>query len=119
MLERWVLKKEIFNMLMKKAISLEKYGLNDLAWKKEDALELIKSLMTDPIGVLGGDVYKINGDRLIPLYDNWSCDPNKNEGQKSHFQRSKFASIKYIENYPIHSNEEIVFSITFTEHLVL
>lgn len=110
-----ILRKDVVNKVMKKAISLEKYGLNDLAWKKEDALELIKSLMADPIGILGGDVYKINADRLIPLYDNWSCDPIRNENQISHFERSKNDSIKYIEDYPIYSDENIVFSITFTE----
>ncbi len=75
--------------------------------------------MSDPIGILGGDVYKINANQLIPLYENWSCDPFNNETPKSHFQRSKCASIKYIEDFPIDIDENVVFSITFTKRLAL
>ena len=42
-----------------KAISLEGYGINDLAWSKEDAGRLIKEIMKDKIGIFGGDVYKL------------------------------------------------------------
>jgi hypothetical protein len=42
--------------IIEKAIFLEKHGINDVAWKKEDAETLIKSIMKDKIGILGGDV---------------------------------------------------------------
>ena len=104
--------------IKQKSISLEKYGLNDLAWSKEDALDLLNSIMEDNIGILGGDVYKLSLQRLEPLYDNWSCKPNNSETEVEYYLRSKVESLKYIENYPIQPNEKIVFSITFTEVIV-
>src|ERR1700719_2880953 len=103
---------KIRDKIIEKAISLKKYGVNDLAWSREDALNLIELIMEDKIGVLGGDVYKITADRLVPLYDNWSCEF---DDEKDGFLRSKIESQKYIENYPVKPEEKIVFSITFTE----
>lgn len=108
---------EIKEKIIEKAISLEKYGINDLAWSKEDAQALINSIMKDRVGILGGDVYKIESNRLEPLYDNWSCEIMKNESQEEYYLRSKIESLKYIENYPVQSEEKVVFSITFTEEL--
>jgi len=45
--------------ITQKAISFEKYGVNDLAWSKEDAQSLINSIMKDKVGILGGDVREI------------------------------------------------------------
>ena len=100
---------------IKNSISLEQYGLNDLAWDQESAKTLIYSILEDKIGILGGDVYKITERRLEPLYDNWSCEPNENESQEEYYLRSKNMSLKYIKDYPVHPEEKIIFSITFTE----
>ena len=107
------IKEKIFN----KAISLEKYGINNLAWNKEDAIALIDSIMCDKVGILGGDVYKLSSRRLEPLYDNWSFEPFKNESQKEYHLRSKIESLKYIKSYPIQLTEIIIFSIIFTEEI--
>jgi hypothetical protein len=53
---------EVRNKILSKAIFLDKFGLNDLAWSKQDALELIYLLLNDEIGILGGDVYIIEAD---------------------------------------------------------
>jgi hypothetical protein len=37
-----------------KSVSLERFGLNDLAWSRKDAQELINSIMKDEIEILGG-----------------------------------------------------------------
>jgi len=37
-------------------VSLESYGLGDLAWKRADALEALNALMAEEVGALGGDV---------------------------------------------------------------
>lgn len=66
----------------------------------------------------GGDVYKLNRDRLEPLYDNWSCEPVDKETEQEYYERSKMESLTYIENYPVEDGENIIFSITFTEKLI-
>lgn len=108
---------KIKEKVTRKVISLEKYGAGDLAWSKEDAKALISSIMKDKIGILGGDVYKLTLNHLEPLYDNWSCEINKVESQEEYYLRSKIESLSYIENYTIFPEENIVFSITFTEKI--
>ena len=69
----WIVNDKIKEKIIKKSISLEKYGINDLAWQKEDAQNLINSIMKDGVGILGGDVYKLTPHHLEPIYDNLSC----------------------------------------------
>ena len=104
--------------ILQKSLSLEKYGLNDLAWNKVDAKKFIQAIMKDRIGILGGDVYKLKQDRLEPLYDNWSCEPQNTESEEEYYTRSKSESLNYIENYFVENGESVVFSITFTEKLI-
>jgi len=113
-----MLKQEIKDKITQKSISLEGYGINDLAWSKEDAKRLINEIMKDKIGILGGDVYKLTPKRLEPLSDNWVCEPMETESEEEYHSRSKFESLKYIENYPIEPDEKIIFSITFTEKII-
>lgn len=111
-----MLKQEIREKITKNSVSLERYGLNELAWSKEDAQNLILAIMNDYIGILGGDVYILNQDCLEPLSDNWCCEPINIETE-GYYTRSKNESLNYIKNYPVGNNENIIFSITFTEKL--
>ena len=112
-----MLNQEIKEKITQKSISLEKYGINDLAWTKGDAKSLINEIMKNKIGILGGDIYKLTSNRLEPLYDNWSCEPTSTESEEAYFFRSKSESLRYIENYSVQTEEEIIFSITFTEKI--
>ncbi len=112
-----MLKQKIKEKITQKSISLEGYGINDLAWSKQDAKELINEIMRDKIGILGGDVYKLTPKCLEPLSDNWSCEPKETESEEEFYSRSKSESLKYIENYPVEPDDKILFSITFTEKL--
>lgn len=110
-----MLRREILGKIMQNSISLEKYGLNDLAWSKEDAQNLIGAIMNDNVGILGGDIYKLNQDKLEILSDNWYCEPMKTAED---YMRSKVQSLNYIKKYPVEKDENIIFSITFTEQLI-
>lgn len=112
-----MLTQKIKEKITQKSISLEKYGLNDLAWNKEDSIKLINEIIKDKIGILGGDVYKLTPGGLEILPENWSCEPTENESEEEYYLRSKSESINYIENYPTQMNEKIIFSITFTERI--
>jgi hypothetical protein len=91
--------------------------MRDLVWKKEDAIKLITLLEFEEIGILGGDVYRIEANSVIPMYDNWSCEIQENERKIDFFSRSKLIAYNYINNYSVSSDENIVFSIVFTEIL--
>lgn len=107
----------ITQKILKNVQSLKKFGLNDLVWVKRDAKDLIISLMNEDIGILGGSVYKIDSNRLQPMYDNWSCLPEAEETKEAFCLRSKKESFDYIDKYPVFLNEYILFSIVFTEDI--
>jgi len=109
----------IKNKILEKVTSIQQFGMNDLTWDKEEAKTLITSLMPDNIGILGGSVYKIELNNLIPLYDNWYCNPIANETQFEFYTRSKLKALAYIDKYPVHPNETILFSLVFTENIDL
>ena len=67
--------------IIKNSISLEKYGINNLAWSKVDAQQLIHLIDKDKIGIFGGDVYKLTST-LESLSDNWSCEPAELESDE-------------------------------------
>ena len=103
--------------ILEKAISLDNFGIKDLTWEKETAKILITSLMQDDIGILGGSVYKIDSNNLIPMYDNWSCNPDAKETSKEFYFKSKKKALEYIDKYPIYPGEKILFSLVFTEDI--
>lgn len=103
--------------ILEKAVSLDNFGMNDLTWEKEDAKILITSLMQDDIGILGGSVYKIDSNNLIPMYDNWSYNPDAKETRKEFYFGSKIKALEYIKKYPIYPGEKILFSLVFTEDI--
>lgn len=113
-----MISREIEEKINKNAINLSCYCLNDLAWKKEDAINVVRSIMNDEIGILGGDVYKlIPPDRFEPLYYYWACEINEGEAKKDFYERSKVESLEYIQRCPqfLIDSSSVVFSITFTE----
>lgn len=110
-----MIRDELRQKILKKSIPLEKFGINDFSWEKIDAIEMINLIQNEKIGILGGDVYRLEKDRLISTYDNWFFEPEAEESINSFNLRSKKESIKYIENYPIEPGEKILFAIVFTE----
>lgn len=111
-----MINKEIREKIIKNSISLEKYGINNLAWNQVDAQQLIHLINKDKIGIFGGDVYKLTST-LESLSDNWSCEPTESESEEEFSSRSKEESLKYIKSYPVEKEEKILFSIIFTEKI--
>lgn len=111
-----MIKNELREKIIKNSISLEKYGIHNLAWSKVDAQQLIHLIDKDKIGIFGGDVYKLTST-LESLSDNWSCEPTESESEDEFNARSKQESLKYIKNYPVEKGEKILFSIIFTEQV--
>ncbi len=112
-----MIEENVKQKILKDAVSLSRFGVNDIFWEKENAKYLIISLMEDDIGILGGNVYKIDSKKLIPMYDNWFCESKQNETKKEYFLRSKLIAFEYINKYTIYDDEKILFSIGFTEFI--
>ncbi|MCH9633989.1 MAG: hypothetical protein S4CHLAM7_07230 [Chlamydiae bacterium] len=109
-----MIKKSLENKILKNSISLEKYSLNDFAWDKKSALDMLNSILNEDLGVLGGDVYQMTEKRLISNGENWFSEANEGEDKRAFFLRSKLEAIKYIQQFPVGEEENIIFAIVFT-----
>jgi len=107
---------KIKEKIKKKSLSLERYGINSLAWNKEDAKNIIRSIEKDKIGILGGDVYKLTFN-LEALSDNWVCESKELESEEEFYARSKHETFQYLSDYPVETGENILFAIIFTERI--
>lgn len=110
-----MLNEKIIEKIKLNLISLVRYGVDDLAWYREDALSMIDSIMLDSVGILGGDVYYLTLEDLNCDYANWSCEPFETETTEEYYLRSKVKALDYIKKYSLNPKKRIVFSITFTE----
>ena len=79
-----------------KEISLASIGLNEVAWTRNDALELLKHFEANGVFVSGGDLLSIGPAGFQHNYDNWYFDhKDGNARQSVEHTRS------YINNYPV------------------
>jgi hypothetical protein len=114
-----IMAKIIPKNLWKKGLKLNSWGINEIAWKKNDSLEVIDYLLqTYDVGLSGGDVYFLKNSELIPSYDNWFCDPLPSESIQDFNKRSLRIAKKYIKNYPINTEDNTLFSFVFSDYVV-
>ena len=87
--------------LFAKSISLEKMGVNSIAWKKEDALEVVKVLSGKNYIILGVDALSVAGEEITYTYDNCPTD-NKLKKLTEWSEKVRISaaiSSKYISRY--------------------
>ena len=84
------------NDVINLGISLEKLGVNGLAWKKDEVKKIVEILRRKKIPVLGGDVYKIVNNKIQSTYDSWFLN---NNGKLDFVDKSFKKTISYIEEY--------------------
>ena len=75
-------------------ISLKPLGLNEIAWKYEDILQLIDMIRAQNVPILGGDVYKMENGVIVPTYDSWYVN-----GSQDTISNSWDRAEDYIRNY--------------------
>ena len=83
-----------------KGISLQCFGINDVALSREDAIFAVGLLQSASIPILGGDVYCKKPSGIESAYANWHSDRLEGEDRNSFASRSCFESLNYIENFP-------------------
>ena len=84
--------------LWSKAESLSVIGVEELAWRPEDAAQVLELLRSTETAVLGGDVYVKRSGRFEPKYENWyaECDPQ--ELPSAFATRSQSIAREYLAN---------------------
>ena len=86
--------------LSSRAKSLAALGLDEAAWTRSDALELLSHLKGAQVAVLGGDVYTEGPGQLEPTYDNWYCERRPGEEFPAYAERSQREAFSFVDGYP-------------------
>lgn len=100
--------------LASRARPLKALGVNNVAWTKGDALEVIASLQGREVAVLGGDVYGLVGGHIVPAYANWHCERRQGELLRDYAERSQRAAASFLRAYPA-TKVEILFAFVLSE----
>ncbi len=95
--------------ILEVGVPLHKYGTSSWGLTKEQALKAIELFHFERIAILGGDVYVIKKEFILPNYDNWTCNPVKGESEEDFLERSINKAHDYIENYKSNFEETFYF----------
>jgi hypothetical protein len=93
-----VSKPRIPRALWIKAESLTALGVDELAWRPEDAARVLEVLRPTEIAVLGGDVYVKHSGRFESSHENWYAERAPKEMPSAFAARSQAIAREYLEN---------------------
>lgn len=91
--------------------SLEFAGISGFGLERHFALELINLLRERNIAILGGDVYRIESNRIEPTYDNWYLDKEVGVDDSWYIQKSLAKAELFIRDYNDPENGTILYKL--------
>ena len=91
---------EYQRLIEKRGISLQCFGIADVALSRTDAMLAVNLLQNAAIPILGGDVYFKTETGIEVAYANWHSDPADGEDRNSFVIRSCLDTKNYIEKFP-------------------
>ena len=98
--------------LLERGIRLrEELGFYEIAWKFDDVMEVLKITRDKGMIILGGDVYRLSGNKPIITGDGWYT----NKGDDDAFE----VAIRYITNYRARNRDDFAYCPTICPGRVL
>ena len=98
--------------LLERGIRLrEELGFYEIAWRFDDVMEVLKIAKSKDMVILGGDVYRLSGDKPIITYDGWYT----NKGDDDAFE----VAIRYITNYRARNGDDFAYCPTICPYTIL
>ena len=91
--------------LLERGIRLrEEYGIYGIAWRFDDVMEVLKITRGKGMIILGGEVYRLSGNKPIITCDSWYT----NKGDDDAFE----LAIEYITNYRARNGDDFAYCPT-------
>jgi len=109
-----MLPREIPERLRSLGIPLENQDVDDLAWNKADALDVIDSLKGTKVAILGGDVYRSEPWGFVPAYDNWTCIRMEGELASEYARRTRQVAATFVQEYDDDQASNVFFALRFS-----
>ena len=98
--------------LLERGIRLrEELGFYEIAWKFDDVMEVLKITKSKDMVILGGDVYRLSGNKPIITGDGWYT----NKGDDDAFE----VAIRYITNYRARNGDDFAYCPTICPYTIL
>ena len=98
--------------LLQRGIRLrEELGFYDIAWRFDDVMEVLKITKSKDMVILGGDVYRLSGNKPIITGDGWYT----NKGDDDAFE----VAIRYITNYRARNGDDFAYCPTICPYTIL
>ena len=89
--------------LLERGIRLrEELGFYDIAWRFDDVMEVLKIAKSKDMVILGGDVYRLSGNKPIITYDGWW---NTKARDDDAFE----LAVRYITNYRARNGDDFAY----------
>ncbi|WP_419785787.1 Imm40 family immunity protein [Pseudodesulfovibrio sp.] len=83
--------------LLSSGVALHSSGINNWAFKKNQALLVLDEIRKINVPILGGDVFLFEDELLVPASENWFCDQLNKETYDEYVLRSINVAKSYIE----------------------
>ena len=91
--------------LLERGIRLrEEYGIYGIAWRFDDVMEVLKIARDRDMLIVGGDVYRLSGNKAIITYDCWDTKAEDDDAFE--------LAIKYITNYRARNGDDFAYCPT-------
>ena len=88
--------------LLERGIRLrEEFGFYEIAWKFDDVMEVLKIARDRDMLIVGGDVYRLSGNKPIITYENWYTE----EEDDNAFE----VAIEYITKYRARNGDDFAY----------
>jgi hypothetical protein len=99
--------------LMDSAVDLAVIGCNELAWPREEVLEVAECLRSHDMAILGGDVLEVNNGKPKHTCDNWYVAKKPADmGWDDFVRRAYDRTVKYISAYD-EAGRQVVYVLVF------
>jgi hypothetical protein len=98
-----------------KAIGLSHLHVAQVAWFRNDVIEIIRQLKGTKIAILGGDVLQKRSDNFEHEYSSWHVDPLESESVEAYAERSLEETTAYIRGFPDPDDGSVAYVLVFEQ----
>ncbi len=105
------LKRLLPQEILDRGIYLGTIGIDDFAWKWQDALLVIEYLSLKKTFILGGDVYAPRANRIRPIGDGWYATKSGYLPTFDEIENSRTKGLEYINKYVERNGDDFLFAI--------
>ena len=96
--------------LKRTAYPLQEFGANEYAWSYEEVKKVVLYLAERTYAILGGGVWRREGNVFELTYDNWYLNYNDSMSWEEYVEQSKVKALNYVDFYRQRNGDEFYYA---------